>query len=280
MNQNRVTAVAEALAALGHDGIAAFDRTEPEYDTLTTLYDEYDDETYVKLLGIVTTTEDFQLNGNAQRFWKKLTEVALDHGELASIQDVEGIMDAFMSASVNARFNSMKRGRLTTLFNSGFPQWFVENHRTVAPVTVWNELAYGLNNERHKKTVVLSMKIFDIAHLIRHGEYLEFPHDIPIPCDLQVERVSRTSGIINTDKTTNILEAWAEVMALTSELLNEHISLLRIDSIVWQAGQIIGKEEPDQSAAREALISHFKSVGIGRSERTRLADELTAAMVE
>lgn len=232
MNRERVAAVADALAEVGYDGIVAFDKTEPEYRTLETLYEEFGTETYVKLLGIVATIEDFQLNGDAQRFWSELTRVSVDHGELASVKDIRTIMDDFMDRSVNARFTSMKRDRLERLYNSGFLEWFVENHKTASPLVVWEELADGLNNEMNKKTVVLSMKIYDLANLIIHGEYLEFPRDIPIPCDLQVERVSRTLGIIETGDTGKIIDAWAEVMDETSEQVGKHISLLRIYSII------------------------------------------------
>ncbi len=153
-----------------------------------------------------------------------------------------------------------------------------ETHETASPLNVWEHLADGLNNEMHQKTVVLSMKIYDIAHLIIHGEYLKFPREIPIPCDLQVERVSRTVGVINTEDTGKILDAWAEVMDETSENLSKHTSLLRIDSIIWQAGQIIGENEPDREAAITSLVEHFRDVGIGNSGSRRLAKELTAAM--
>ena len=277
MIQQRIDEVVDAIAALGYDGIVAFDHHEPEYETLETLYEEYDDETFVKLLAICATTEDYQLNGDAQRFWRVLTKDALAHGQLASVSDVKEILGAFMEADVNARLNQQKRDRLIRLFENGFGEWFVNNHADVEALTVWEHLADALNNRRNAKTVVLSMKIYDIAHLIRHGNYLEFPQEIPIPCDLQVERVSRTSGITTSEDTDTILRVWAEVMDGVSQRLGRPISLLRIDSIVWQAGQIIGKQS-DAASARAALIEHFDTVGIDSESSTRLADELTGAM--
>lgn len=67
-------------------------------------------------------------------------------------------------------------------------------------------------------------------------------------------------------------------MEAVSERLDEHVSLLRIDSIVWQAGQIIGRHEPDRPAARAALCDHFESVGLAPSAAQPLAEELTAAL--
>ena len=278
MNRDRIHAIANALAPIGYDGIVAFDETEPEYRTLELLYEEFGNEPYVKLLGICAATQDYQLNGDAQEFWRELERTALKYGALDSTQSVRDVLGEFMEADVNARLNQQKRDRLTKLFEAGFDEWFIEHHEQAEPVEVWEQLADSMNNRMRAKTIVLAMKIYDIAHLIRHGEYLEFPFDIPIPCDLQVERVSRTSGVTTSDDTNQVLSAWAEVMEEVSDQLGHHVSLLRIDSIVWQAGQIIGRHEPDQEAARTALIEHFQEVGLNRDPARTLADELTAEM--
>ena len=278
MNTERVDAVAEALASIGHDGIAAFDRTEPEYSTLKMLYERFGNESYVKLLGICAATQDYQLNGDAQEFWRELEHTSQQYQSLDSTQAVRDLLGDFMEADVNARLNSQKRDRLVKQFEASFDEWFVQNHREAEPVEVWEQLAESMDNRMSAKTVVLAMKIYDIAHLIRHGEYLEFPYDIPIPCDLQVERVSRTSGITESDETGEVMDAWAEVMQRVDERLGEPVSLLRIDSVVWQAGQIIGKKEPDQYAARAALEEHFGDVGLASEDREYLARNLTAAV--
>lgn len=278
MNHDRVEAVSGAIADVGHEGIVAFDEFEPEYRTITALYDEFDDISLVQFLVIAATTQDFQLNGDAQAFWQILTEISLDHGSLNSLADVESILWSFMEEPVNARLNSMKSTRLEKLLESGFPKWFLANHRDAEPFEIWEELAEGIDNPKRRKTVVLTMKIYDIAHLIETGEYLEFPYDIPIPCDLQVERVSLTSGITTTDDSGEVMAAWAGVMERVSEQVGRPISLLRIDSIVWQAGQVIGKAGEDLAASREALDAHFAEVGLGEGERRTLAVELTAAL--
>jgi len=278
MNQDRINAVADAFASVGHHGIIAFDKTEPEYGTLEYLYDEFDNETYVKLLAICATTQDYQLNGNAQSFWNELERTASEFDTLETTQDVRDLLGDFMEADVNARLNQQKRDRLIKLFEAEFNEWFVDNHEQVKPAKVWERLADSMDNSTDAKTVILSMKVYDIAHVIQHSEYLEFPYDIPIPCDLQVERVSRTSGVTNSDKKSDILDTWAEVMERVSDRLDEHVSLLRIDSSVWQAGQIIGKHEPNREAAHSALIKHFDEVGVESKPARKLAEELTREM--
>lgn len=278
MTRERREAVASALAGIGYDGIAAFDRAEPEYRTIEQLYETYESEAHVKLLAILAASQDYQLNGDAQRFWSELEQTAQDFDRLDSTQAVRDLLGDFMEANVNARLNQQKRDRLIRVLEAGFDDWFVANHDSVAPLAVWEEFTDALGSQMEAKTVVLAMKIYDIAHLIRHGVYLEFPREIPIPCDLQVERVSKAAGVTESEARDEVLAVWADVMEQTSEELDRHISLLRIDSIVWQAGQIIGKHEPNQAAARRALRDHFEAVGTGDEGAERLAQELTACM--
>lgn len=110
------------------------------------------------------------------------------------------------------------------------------------------------------------------------GEYLEFPYDIPIPCDLQVERVTETSGIADSTETGEVMAAWAEVMERVSQKVGHPISLLRIDSIIWQAGQVIGNAGENLTESRQALEAHFQEVGLNDPERTALATELTTSL--
>jgi N-glycosylase/DNA lyase len=84
MNEARIDAVAGGLAALGYEGIIAFDRAEPEYAAIQALNEAYDEPAYIELLVICATTTDYQLLGDAQRFWREFERVALDHGSLSS----------------------------------------------------------------------------------------------------------------------------------------------------------------------------------------------------
>lgn len=183
-----------------------------------------------------------------------------------------------MDAGVNARLNQTKRDRLEKLFGNDFDDWFLANAETASPVDVWEHLADALENDKGMKTVVLSMKVYDIARLFRLGHYVDFPSNLPIPCDLQVKRISRTSGITQSDETDDVLDAWAAVMDAVSERLDRPVSVLRVDSIVWQPGQIVGNHEPERVAARDALEGHFETVGIDPDSASELARELTTEM--
>jgi len=278
MNPDRVDQVSDAISSLGYDGIIAFDEEEPEYQTFTSLSNELGDEPHRSLLGICAGTADYQLAGDAQQFWKALEGIALTLDQLESTDDVQDILWTFMEADVNARLKQQKIARLEKLFNRGFADWFIENYGEVQPLTVWERLADALDNPMKRKTIVFAMKVYDIIHLIENGTYLDFPQDIPIPCDLQVERVARTSGITDSEEEDKVMNAWAEVASQVSDDLGRTISLLRIDSIVWQSGQIIGEHEPSQETTRDALIEHFEEVGIPAEKAENLTRELVVDM--
>lgn len=149
MNEDRIKAVATALADLGYQGIVAFDRAEPEYGTIEALLAEYEEPRCVELLVICATTADYQLNGDAQAFWRELERVALTHGSLDSTQDVREILGTFVEADVNARLADQKRDRLVRLFENGFDEWFLEHYESASPLEIWEHLADGLNAEMH-----------------------------------------------------------------------------------------------------------------------------------
>jgi len=278
MNQDRNEIVANAISSIGYEGIVAFDEEEPEYQTFTTLSNEIGDESHRALLGICAGTADYQLAGDAQQFWEALEGIALTLDQLESTDDVKEVLWTFMEADVNARLKQQKIARLEKLFNRGFADWFIQNYGEAQPLTVWENLADALDNPMKRKTIVFAMKVYDIIHLIENDTYLDFPHDIPIPCDLQVERVARTSGITDSEEEDKVMNAWAEVASQVSDDLGRTISLLRIDSIVWQSGQIIGEHEPSQQASHRELVEHFENVGIDTKRARNLARAFTAEM--
>jgi N-glycosylase/DNA lyase len=278
MNRNRVSEVSQAIASLGYEGIVAFDKEEPEYQTFITLSNQLGNEPHRALLGICAGTADYQLAGDAQQFWEALEGIALTLDQLESTDDVREVLWTFMEADVNARLKQQKIARLEKLFNRDFADWFIENYGEAQPLTVWENLADALDNPMKRKTIVFSMKVYDIINLIENGIYLEFPKDIPIPCDLQVERVARTSRITDSEEEDGVINAWAEVASKISDKLRRFMSLLRIDSIVWQSGQIIGEHEPNQGASQEALIEHSEEIGIETDQGEQLAESFTIAI--
>ena len=279
MTDDRIDAVADAMIALGSDGIVQFDTTEPEYEFITATVDIVESDAHLALLSILAATQDYYLSGDAQLFWRTLERIVLDRDDISTETDVNATLNEFMDEPVNARSRSQKKDRLVRMANNGFGEWFLDNYPNVVPLAVWDKIAAALETKKDKKTVVIAMKVYDIYNLVDNGEYLELPVDLPIPCDLQVERVAIGSGIIEPNERSQVMDAWAAVLERVNMGLEQPVSMLRIDSIVWQAGQIISDHRDRREPSRRALESYFVDhVGLDAMDGERLANELTAAL--
>lgn len=276
-NRERVKEVASAFSEIGGQGIEAFDEREPEYDTLETLSNRFESDAHLALLSVMAGLSDFQLAIDAQAYWNSLEEIALGHGSLESTQDVNSIMDDFLEEPVNARYTSMKRDRLVKLNENGFPDWFLDHYPIESPKEIWERTAIDLGGRRKmsSKTVVLAMKVLDIHNLIINGIYLGFPDYIDIPVDEHVSRIARFSGISQTDDEDQARKCWADVADQIEDNLGVRISLLRIDSVVFQFGQQISDEGFNLEKSRQRFYKYAVDTGIPEDNAERLAVELT-----
>ena len=96
MNWERIDAVAGAIGALGAEGIEAFDNAEPEYEFLESASERFGATPHLALLGILAGTQDYQLLGDAQRFWGTLDSIVQQRASLGSEEDIDGILAEFM----------------------------------------------------------------------------------------------------------------------------------------------------------------------------------------
>jgi N-glycosylase/DNA lyase len=168
---------------------------------------------------------------------------------------------------------------LVRIQGNGFGEWFIENHREADPVSVYERLADALETDMSKKTVVLAVKIYDVFNHIHEGEYLSLPTDVPIPCDLQVERVAASSGIVDNEDGT-VMEAWGHVIEEVNDEMERPVSMLRVDSVVWQSGQIISENGDRVGLSRRCLMDYFAEAGLDEDEGERLAREFTSELSE
>jgi len=118
-----------ALDDIGWDGFVRLDMLEPEFSVLSEVYHRVGDIRVLLTLGLSATIIDYQLAGDAFRFWNTLQGVLAKRGfKLSSVGDVRAVMDEFLNYPVNARFNSTKRGRIAKFFDSGFACFLWDKH--------------------------------------------------------------------------------------------------------------------------------------------------------
>ena len=258
INMDRVRVLGSLLSELGFDGIVRFDLKEPEYKALNRLFSDGVSPKILGLVSIVAGSIDYQLGaGGAERFWSSLVESYSEIGDIKELKDVKSLFYLFISKPINRRLNNQKTRRIEKLLNESFSRWYLNNYENLInrPVVVWSVLASSLNTGMEKKTIVFAMKAWDISHLICYGDYLDFPWTIPIPVDYHVRNISLSSGIIELCKNDDMFRrVWHEVLKIVRENINKHITLLRVDSLVWQSGKIISENKFNKSPAYRGTI--------------------------
>jgi N-glycosylase/DNA lyase len=125
--------------------------------------------------------------------------------------------------------------------------------------------------------MVFAMKAFDISHLICFGDYAKFPGDIPIPVDFHVRNVTISAGLLKHHGTDDAhRKAWTQVLNNMKERLGSNISLLRLDSIVWQIGRIIYASKYNKNTSAQQIQKYLvEKVDADDKLAKRFAEELT-----
>lgn len=300
IDENRARVVGEAVGDIGWEGFLHLDMREPEFKALSEIYRRIGDSRVVVVLGLATGIVDFQLGpGGAPRLWNTLLQIVSRRGfRLRSLDDVRNVISDFLKDPVNARVRKIKCSRVEKFFNSGFAQylWSTDfSYLAENPIVVWYRLAKTLNNKPYQKSIVFTMKVLDLITLIVKGRYANFPHNIPIPLDLHVARMALTSGIVEYHwvgkLTSTIVEelmsrnpqvfrnAWAKVSQHVSEKIGKHISLLRLDSLIWQIGRKAFEAQYIKNLAKQKIKQYLaEEVKINPKVAEKIANIFTYKM--
>jgi len=280
VNPERVRVISNLFCDLGFNGIVKFDKLEPEYRALKVLHERKVSPSFLGLISICTGVIDFQLGyGGAEKLWSTLVEIADRFDYLNSLKQIEFLMKVFLNEPINARKLELKMNRIRKIFDSGFAKWFVENYEKLRqePILLWKKLSKTLESRMEKKTMVFAMKAFDISHLICFGDYAKFPWNIPIPVDFHVKQVTISSGLLESYGDDQAFrKAWMLVLKSVKEKLGGNISLLRLDSSVWQIGRIMYKSRYNKNLSIKR-IQHYmvEKIGVNIDLAVRFAVEMT-----
>lgn len=280
VNLERVKVIADLFCELGLDKIVKFDMLEPEYQALKAIRERGVKPEFLGLISICTGIIDFQLgHGGADNFWATLARVASGFDNLNNLKQVEFLIKVFLNEPINVRSLRIKVARIWKIFNSGFGKWFVENYERIRenPVLLWKRLSETIESRMERKTMVFAMKAFDISHVICFGDYAKFPWDIPIPVDFHVKNVTVSAGLLeHYGSDESFRKAWILVLKSLKERVGGNISLLRLDSLVWQIGKIMYVCGYDRNSSAERIQRYMmEKIGVDAKLATRFASELT-----
>ncbi|MEM1726695.1 MAG: hypothetical protein QXH85_06215, partial [Candidatus Bathyarchaeia archaeon] len=101
--------------------------------------------------------------------------------------------------------------------------------------------------------------------------------NIPIPVDFHVKHVTISSGLLNQYYDDELFRnVWSLVLNKVKYNLDRNITLLRLDSIVWQIGKLLYKcgykRELSQKSVEEYLT---RKICIEKNLAKEIATELT-----
>ncbi len=165
------------------------------------------------------------------------------------------------------------------MFKSGFASGFWKSKMEESrkePYKVWVSLARSMGDPVDKKTIVMAMKAFDMETLAVKKHYLPFPPDIPIMVDSRVTYASLSSGIaivepevsidtIASSYRSEIIRAWSEVIAIAKQKLGQEFNALRLDSLIWQAGEYRN---------RDTIASYLRKMQLPHKVTSDIANQL------
>ena len=276
----RIEIIADLFCKLGFDKIVRFDLLEPEYVALKKIHGKNVEPEYLGLIALSAGAIDFQLGmGGAERFWSTLSIMADGFKDLNSLGHIKSLMKRFLNDPINARSQNIKRKRIRRIFGSSFAEWYLNSYESLRanPMLLWRRLAKTLGSSMEKKTIVFSMKAFDISHLVCYGDYVDFPWDIPIPVDFHVKRVTISTGLLEYYGSDELFRyVWSLVLRSVRERLGRKITLLRIDSIVWQIGKIMYACKYKKESSQKSIEYYLtRKIGVEKTLANKMAIELT-----
>ena len=145
-----------------------------------------------------------------------------------------------------------------------------------------------------RKTIVFSMKVLDIVSLIVKGEYANFPIRVPIPLNYHVTAMAIASGIVKTEEISyewnkveklqnqyhnKFLRAWEYTTEKASKILEKDLSLLRLDSLVWQLSKTAKKHNFQKWKCQQIFEQYLTEAKANPQAAKQAAVELTYNML-
>jgi N-glycosylase/DNA lyase len=283
-DRNRAAAIGNVLKHLPVNVWEEIDRQQPEWPVLEALCKMTEPGNV--LAGIALGLSDYQANGRSNNFWEQASTLLAQTGSISTTQEARLLLRAILSRG-GVRLAKIKLARVDRLCNSTLPGWladFTIQELGSRATPLWEKLAEVMNQRCDAKTIVMGMKMVDQMYKIVTEKYLDFNPRIPIGVDSRIAKISLSSGLVSPPngmtvvqaikgqrldeftkaKKKDIIGAWDGVLSNTNT-----ISILRIDSLAWQLGEIVNAKG---IAVKLALY------GTDAAMAESIAYELTAAL--
>ena len=268
--------VINAFSALSYEDFMAFDKAEPEFKALKSVYDKGVNERLLSIIGVAAALIDYMLpKGGARLFWSDLCRIAMAI-EIKSLSDVEKLFNIFLTTRTTRRLNLQKMKRAQIFFNkvAGKILNNFESYRK-NPNTLWDELTLCFNTKPWRKTIAFAMKVFDIVSLVCRNRYLKFS-EMWIPVDFHIRELTIIFKLADESaKNKAIIETWREISSRVERIAQNGINLFRIDSVLWQIGNLMYEREKGGHVwNKEKVLGYMLRIGVNENHAVKFVEEI------
>ena len=240
MNEDRLKAIARALAEASVDRVLRLEESDPQLHAVRWVAEKRSPG-FAAVTAVLTALVSYRLTMRGEEWWTCYAETLLKGPDRGSLTDAYREVKAFIESCPGARVQrKAKRARIDKAFHKARPalERLYHDPASVLSGASWLtvQLARALGQKPWRKTIVFSAKMAYYAARTTTG-LTPAPWDVPIPVDLRIACVSASSGLVDTpsykmllQKPLPVIEAWNRVA--------EHSGVppLNLDSILWLVG--------------------------------------------
>jgi len=236
--EEKIKEVANLLVEIPPEAWRKIVEEEPEWRFMNELLPKYGFGKFAVLM-MAAGLNDFQLKGRAEEvYWPVLREILVKHPVPETLEELQRILEEFYK---NERLKNMKLNRLRRFMSSQLAKRvFSSSPEEISKEfpALWLELGKTMKQSPEKKTISFAMKCLGLSLMMLKKYDFEFER-VPIPVDLRVRTLTQRLGISGDDSTVRFF--WKSVLEALKER-NPEITMIHLDSLVWQIGTADEKE--------------------------------------
>ncbi len=215
-------------------------KKEPEWEHMYPFMKDYGYGPFATLM-VVAGLNDFQLKGKAETsYWPPLENLLKSSPAPSSPAHLEKILKSFYEKE---RKKKLKLSRLNKFLNSNLASllWnFDPDSASRTFLYIWRELSKTMNQDKQAKTIVFAMKCLGISLMMAGKNDFDY-NKIPIPVDSRIIKFTNNIGLYSGEEEKEIQKIWSNILNNLRKVI-PGITMIHIDSLVWQVASINEKE--------------------------------------
>ncbi|MGB9622319.1 MAG: N-glycosylase/DNA lyase [Candidatus Bathyarchaeia archaeon] len=240
----------ELIGLLAQIPIEVWDKivtNEPEWQYMHGFIEKYGFGRFSVLM-VSVSLNDYQLKGRAETvYWPRIRELLEDKKAPGSPEEMRNMLAEFYKGE---RLAGQKLKRLSRFLSSDLARrlWKEKPEEVAKDFSqTWLRLAEVMRQKPSDKTIVFAMKTLGIALLIAGRR--DFAIETSIPVDSRVRSFTKRIGV-PAESDEEVRAFWKEVLERLRKNLS--ISIIHLDSLVWQIGTL----------SKPKVIDYFTRLGL------------------